>query len=55
MVIKVLLIAESLYSSYLFLFLFDNATSYFVYTKDELYIGDINKSLKHKQLYLYNG
>lgn len=28
---KVLLIAETLYSSYSFLFLFDNATSYFVY------------------------
>lgn len=44
-IIKTLSIAKTLYLGYLFGFLFDNITSYFVYTKDILQIVNINKNL----------
>lgn len=54
MIIKTLSIAKTLYLGYLFGFLFDNITSYFVYAKDILQIVNINKNLWNKQTYLYN-
>lgn len=54
-VTKALLIAEVLYPDYSLSFWFDNAISHFVYAKDALHIGNINKSLEDKQSYLRNG
>lgn len=51
---KALLIAQAFYPRYSLLFLFDNATSHFVYSKDALQVKDINKDLKGKQPILRN-
>ena len=51
---KALPIAKALYPGYSFCFLFDNATSHFVYIKDVLQIKDINKRVGGKQLILRN-
>ena len=40
---KTLPIAEALYSGYELLFMFDNATSHSIYTKDALQVAHINK------------
>lgn len=40
---KALPIAQILYSEYSLLFLFDNFTSHFIYSKDALQIKDMNK------------
>ena len=42
---KALLIAEALYFGYSLLFLFDNATSHSMYTKDVLQVKNMNKSV----------
>ena len=51
---KALLIAEAPYLGYSLFLLFDNATSYSVYTKDALQIKDMNKSSGGKQPVLRN-
>lgn len=40
---KILPIVKILYLDYLLLFLFDNVTSYFVFTQDIVYTKQINK------------
>ena len=52
---KALPIAQALYPKYLFLFLFDNAASHSVYSKDALQVKDMNKGLGRKQPILRNG
>ena len=52
---KALPIAEALYPGYSLLFLFDNATSHSVYTKDALQAKDMNKGSGGKQLILRDG
>ena len=52
---KALPIAEALYPDYSLLFLFDNSTSYFVYTKDVLQAKDMNKGFGGKQPILHDG
>lgn len=52
---KALPIAKALYPGYSFLFLFDNATSYSVYTKDTFQVNNMNKSSGGKQSYLRHG
>ena len=47
-------IVEALYLGYSLLFLFDNATSHSVYTKDALQIQEMNKSVGGKQAQLRN-
>lgn len=49
---KALPIAESLYSGYELLFIFDNATSHSIYIKDVLQGAYINKGLDGQQLLL---
>ena len=51
---KALPVAEALYLRYSLCFLFDNATSHSVYTKDALYVKDMNKGPGRKQLILCN-
>lgn len=52
---KALPIAEALYPTYELLFIFDNATSYTIYTKDVLRVSHINKGQKSQQLFLQAG
>ena len=52
---KALPMVQALYLGYLFLFLFDNATSYFLYSKDVLQMKDMNKGQRGKQAILRNG
>lgn len=47
---KAFLIAKILYLRYLHLFLFDNVTSYSIYTDNTLCIGEINKESSRKQV-----
>lgn len=49
---KTLPIAEALYPSYSFLFLFDNLISHFVYAQNALCIANMNKRIRRKQLIL---
>lgn len=51
---KALPIAKAFYPRYSFYFLFDNATSHFLYAKDALHVKDMNKSIKSKQPQLRN-
>ncbi len=51
---KALLIAEALYPGYSLLFLFDNATSHSVYTKNALCTKGMNKVSSRKQVWLCN-
>lgn len=46
---KALPIMQVLYSGYLFLILFDNATSHSIYPKDTLQIKDMSKDFEEKQ------
>ena len=46
---KALSIAEVFYPGYLLLYLFDNATSCFVYAKDAFQVQDMNKGCGGKQ------
>lgn len=46
MIKKALPIEEVFYSCYKLLFIFDNMTSYLVYIKDTLWVGNINKSFE---------
>lgn len=55
MVKKALPIVKALYLDYLFLFLFDNATSHFVYAKEVFQAKDINKRSEEKQPILRDG
>lgn len=55
MVEKALPVAEALYPGYSLCFLFDNATSHSVYTKDTLQIKNMNKGPSRKQPILRNG
>ena len=52
---KALPIAQALYPGYSLLFLFDNATSHSVYSKDALQVKDMNKGPGGKQPILRNG
>lgn len=52
---KVLPIAEALYPDYTLLFLFDNATSHFVFAQDALCTTQINKEIGRQQPWLCNG
>lgn len=52
---KALPIAEALYQSYSFLFLFDNITSHLVYAQDVLCTTQMNKRVGVKQPWLRNG
>ncbi len=52
---KTLPIAKVLYPRYSLLFLFDNATSHSVYTKNALQVQNMNKGVGSKQAQLYNG
>lgn len=52
---KVLPIAKAFYLDYFLLFLFNNATSYFIYANNALHIRGINESLSDKKTWLYNG
>lgn len=54
MVNKVLLIIKTFYLRYLLFFLFDNITSYWVYSQNTLYTMQINKKIGDKQSWLYN-
>lgn len=47
---KVLSVAEALYPGYSFFFMFDNTTSYLVYTEDALCVVKINKKPEEKQI-----
>lgn len=49
---KALPIAQVLYPSYELLFMFNNATSYSIYTKYALQITQMNKGLGGQQLFL---
>lgn len=51
---KALLRAETLYSGYSILFMFDNATSHLVYTEAALYAHKMNKRPGGKQVILCN-
>ena len=52
---KALPIAESLYPGYELLFMFNKATSHFIYAKDALQVAQINKELGGQQLFLRAG
>lgn len=52
---KALPIAEVLYPGYSLLFLFDNATSHFVFAQDALCTKQMNKGTGGQQLWLSNG
>ena len=52
---KVLSIKETLYLSYELLFMFDNATSCAVYTKNTLQIVNMNKNFDAQQIFLRFG
>ena len=52
---KALPIAEALYPGYSLLFLFNNAISHSVHTKDALQVKDMSKSSRKKQPVLHNG
>lgn len=54
MVNKALPIATTLNSGYLSLFLFDNATNYFVFVQDILCTIQINKETERQQFWLHN-
>lgn len=54
MVNKALPIAETLYPGYSFLFLFDNATSHFIYVQNALHIAQLNKKVGGQQPLLRN-
>lgn len=49
---KALPIAESLYSGYKLLFIFDNITSHFIYAKDVLQVANMNKGVGGQQSFL---
>lgn len=51
---KTLLIVDTLYPGYSLCFLFNNAISHSVYTKDPLQVKDINKRVDEKQSILRN-
>ena len=51
---KALSIAKALYPDYSLLFLFDNATSHFVYANNALRTREMNKSFGDKQAWLRN-
>lgn len=46
---KALLITKALYSDYSLFFLFDNATSNFIFAQDALHITQINKKIRGQQ------
>lgn len=48
MVNKALSITEAFYLEYSLIFLFNNATSHFVYIKDTFSAKDINKKIRRK-------
>lgn len=48
MVNKALSITEILYSGYLFLFLFDNTISYYIYIDNMFCIEEMNKKINRK-------
>ena len=52
---KALPIAEAFYPGYLFLFSFDNATSYLVYLIDALWVKNMSKESGSKQAFLKDG
>ena len=52
---KALSIAEALYLGYSLLFLFDNATSYLIYSTDALWVKNMNKRSRGKQAFLRDG
>ncbi len=52
---KALPIAESLHPGYELLFMFNNATSHFIYAKDALQVAQMNKELGGQQFFLRAG
>lgn len=51
---KALFIIKTFYLDHSLLFLFDNATSYFVYANNKLHTKSIKKRLSSKQTWLHN-
>lgn len=51
---KALFIIKTFYLDHSLLFLFDNATSYFVYANNKLHTKNMKKRLSSKQTWLHN-
>lgn len=54
MINKALSIVEAFYLKYILFFLFDNAISHSIYTKNKLQVKNINKRYRKKQFILCN-
>ena len=52
---KILSIGEALYPGYALLFMFDNATSHFIYAKNTFQVANMNKGLGDQPAFLRPG